>query len=154
MLSHLVTTSLHSIAAVIWVGGMFMAYRILRPSLMQIEPPHRLTAWSGVFQRFFVWVWTAIVVLVITGYLDWLNRFGSLESMPLYLHWMQWIGWVMIGLFTWLYFVPYAHFKTHIAEQNFPAAGQTLNHRIRPIIAINLSLGMIEIVIGASGAFW
>ena len=36
--------SLHVLAAVIWVGGMFFAWIVLRPvAASQLEPPARLT---------------------------------------------------------------------------------------------------------------
>ncbi len=53
----IVATSLHTVAAVLWVGGIFLAYRVLRPAAMALEPPQRLTLWADVFGRFFPWVW-------------------------------------------------------------------------------------------------
>ncbi len=49
----IVATSLHTVAAVLWVGGIFLAYRVLRPAAMALEPPQRLTLWADVFGRFF-----------------------------------------------------------------------------------------------------
>jgi len=64
-----VTITLHSLAAIIWVGGMFFAYMALRPSAAEVlEPPLRLTLWAKVFSKFFPWVWASIVVLFGTGY--------------------------------------------------------------------------------------
>ncbi|WP_343074980.1 hypothetical protein [sulfur-oxidizing endosymbiont of Gigantopelta aegis] len=46
--------TLHLLSAVIWVGGMFFAHMILRPSAVeQLEPPQRLPLWVAVFGRFF-----------------------------------------------------------------------------------------------------
>ena len=59
-------TLLHILAAVIWVGGMFFAWMILRPALgASLEAPQRLQLWSAVFPRFFVWVWLAVLLLPI-----------------------------------------------------------------------------------------
>ncbi|WP_232744801.1 CopD family protein [Thiomicrorhabdus sp. Kp2] len=146
--------ALHSLTAVLWVGGIFLAYRILRPAAMTLEPPIRLRLWVNVFSRFFPWVWLFIIVLVVTGYWDWSVSFGALETTPFYIHAMQIIGWVMIILFAWLYFVPFAKFKQLVADENFPLAGAIMNNQMRPIIAINLSLGVIEVIIGAAGPFW
>lgn len=44
---------LHSLAAAVWVGGMFFAYMALRPAAGALEPPQRLTLWRGTFDRFF-----------------------------------------------------------------------------------------------------
>ena len=48
-----IAIALHVIAAVLWVGGMFFAYLILRPTAATYDPRRRLTLWAGVFKRFF-----------------------------------------------------------------------------------------------------
>ena len=54
MLSAL-ATGFHAIAAVVWVGGMFFAYLVLRPAVGGITPPpERLKLWDRVFGRFFL----------------------------------------------------------------------------------------------------
>ena len=59
----------HTLGATIWVGGMFFAYLVLRPvAAGRLEPPARLSLWAGCFDRFFVWVWIAVVILPLTGY--------------------------------------------------------------------------------------
>ena len=146
--------TLHLLAAVFWVGGMFLAFRVLRPASLQLEPPARLNLWMGVFDRFFRWVWVFILLIVVSGYIDWIWRFGNLESIPLYLHLMQGIGWLMIVLFAWMYFVPFQAFKRAVEAQVFPEAGALLNNKIRPVIAINLTLGTLEIIIGSAGKFF
>ena len=60
--------ALHTLAAVIWVGGMFFAYLVLRPSAGALEPAIRLALWQRVFSRFFPWVWLSIVVLLASGF--------------------------------------------------------------------------------------
>jgi len=61
--------TLHLLAVVIWVGGMFFAYMALRPVAgTLLEPPVRQALWAGVFKRFFPWVWASIVVLLGTGF--------------------------------------------------------------------------------------
>lgn len=153
-LSTLLATSLHTVTSVLWIGGIFLAYRVLRPAAMQLEPSERLSLWMSVFNRFFPWVWGFILVLVVSGYWDWMVRFGGFEAAPFYLHVMHLIGWVMIFLFAWLYFVPFARFKNLVLSYDFAAAGQVMNSKMRPIIALNLFLGVAEAVIGASGPFW
>ena len=59
--------TLHLLAALIWVGGMFFAWMVLRPATATLQAPERLTLWLEVFRRFFVWVWIAVVALPITG---------------------------------------------------------------------------------------
>ena len=42
-----ISITIHIFAAIVWVGGMFFAYIILRPSLSDAEPPQRLALWGG-----------------------------------------------------------------------------------------------------------
>jgi len=45
--------TLHVLAAVVWVGGMFFAYMVLRQSVGPLEPAVRLALWHRVFRHFF-----------------------------------------------------------------------------------------------------
>ena len=56
--------ALHALAAVIWVGGMFFAYVVLRPSVAELAVPERLLLWRRVLGRFFTWVLGCIAVLL------------------------------------------------------------------------------------------
>src|SRR6266850_1815839 len=107
--------ALHILGAVVWVGGMFAIYVCLRPALGTLEPPQRMRLMRVTFQKFFPWVWVAILLLLASGY------------------WMA--------------------FKRAVDAADWPNAGGRLN-RIRQIIAVNLPLGLIVVVIGASGRFW
>ena len=71
----------------------------------------------------------------------------------LHVHLMQAIGWIMIALFAWLFQRPWLAFKRAVDAQDWPSAGTSLD-RIRQIISINLPLGLIVVLIGASGRFW
>ncbi len=68
---------LHVLAAIVWVGGMFFAYMVLRPSLGILEPPPRPRLWNTVFPRFFAWVWVAVIALPATGYAMVFTAFGG-----------------------------------------------------------------------------
>ena len=53
-----IAITLHLLAAVVWVGGMFFAYVALRPvAASLLPPPLRLPLWSQTVARFFPWVW-------------------------------------------------------------------------------------------------
>lgn len=147
------TIAAHGLSAVIWVGGMFFAYMCLRPSLVFMEPPQRLQLWAKVFQRFFVWVWIAAVVLPVTGYFQIIGVYGGFENVGLYMHIMHGLGWVMIGLFALLYFFPYRSFRAAIANEDWPGAAGDLN-TIRKIVGTNLILGLVVIIVATAGRFW
>jgi uncharacterized membrane protein len=145
--------ALHILGAVVWVGGMFAIYMSLRPALGTLEPPQRLKLMRVTFQTFFIWVWVAIVLLLASGYWMIFMTFGGFAGARLHIHLMQGIGWVMILLFVWLFHDPWLKLKRAVDAQDWPTAGANLN-RIRQIIAINLPLGLIIVVIGASGRYW
>ena len=75
-----ILVALHILAAVVWVGGMFFAYMVLRPSAGPLEPPARLALWQRVFGRFFPWVWASIAVLLISGYTMLFVHFGGFAA--------------------------------------------------------------------------
>lgn len=144
---------LHSLAAVIWVGGMFFAYMVLRPALGFMEARDRLKTWDGCFRRFFSWVWAAAVALPVSGYLQVFGVSGGFANMGLHVALMHWIGLVMIGLFAFLYFVPYRAYARAATADDWAAAGARLP-MIRRIVGTNLVLGLLTVAIGSSGRFW
>jgi uncharacterized membrane protein len=145
--------ALHILGAVVWVGGMFAIYVCLRPALGILEPPQRLRLMRVTFQKFFPWVWIAIVLLLASGYWMLFTTFGGFARAGSHIHLMQGIGWVMIALFVWLFHGPWLAFKRAVDAEDWPRAGASLT-RIRQIIAVNLPLGLLVAVIGASGRYW
>jgi uncharacterized membrane protein len=146
--------ALHALFATIWVGGMFFAYLVLRPSVPGIEPPpERLKLWSRVFPKFFHWVWIAVLILPLSGYWLMMDVFGGFAGSGPHIHLMHLTGWVMIALFAALYFIPYRSFKTAVSDEDWPGAVAKLD-TIRKIVGINLVLGLITLLAGASGRLW
>ncbi len=152
-MSYALLLSLHLLAALVWVGGMFFAHLCLRPAAVErLEPPQRLRLWEGVFQRFFLWVWLAIALLLGTGAGMAYGYLGSWAQQGWHVWAMQIIGVVMVLLFAWLYWVPYARLRQAIAAQAWPDGGAQLA-RIRAIVTINLLLGIALAVIAILGRF-
>ena len=146
-----VAIGLHILSAIIWVGGMFFAYVILRPvATRQLEPPARLTLWVACFDRFFVWVWLAVVILPVSGYWMLFVVVGGMANARLYIHLMQDVAWVMIGLFVYLYFVLYRRLEDAVGADDWRTGGQALT-MIRRIVATNLLLGLSTAVIATAG---
>ncbi|HLT01947.1 MAG TPA: hypothetical protein VK001_07200, partial [Geminicoccaceae bacterium] len=88
----------HALAAVIWVGGMFFAYMVLRQALGPIDPQARLTLWQNVFGRFFPWVWASIVALLLSGYGMLFFGLGGFAGAGVHVHVMQATGLLMMAL--------------------------------------------------------
>ncbi len=137
-----VAIALHLVAATVWVGGLFFAYVVLRPTTTLLEPPQRLQLWAGVFKKFFPWVWMSIVILLVSGYWLIFGWFNGFSSTPGYVHLMHLVGWIMILLFIYLYYKIYPLFKKAVAEQNWPDAAAVMN-RIRHVVLVNLVLGLL-----------
>lgn len=134
----------HLLAALVWVGGMFFAYLCLRPATSHLEPPQRLKLWVAVLQRFFPWVWGAVVLLPASGY--WLiMEMGGLSAVGVYVHLMQGLGIVMMLIFLHVYFVPYRRLRGLVASGAYPDAAKQLN-QIRLLVVTNLAIGMIIFV--------
>jgi uncharacterized membrane protein len=143
----------HLLAAVFWVGGMAFAYMVLRPSAGALEPAARLTLWRHVFARFLPNVAIAIVVLLVSGYGMQFIHYGGFRGVAQYVHLMQAIGIVMMLLYLHLVFAPWRRFRTAVDQGAWPDAAKHLNS-IRQIVAINLTLGVITILVGATGRYW
>lgn len=146
-----IAVTLHLLAAVVWVGGMFFAHMALRPAANALlEPPQRLPLMLAVFDRFFPWVWAAVAVLLGSGY--WVFILVYHGHAALYVHLMQGLGLVMMGLFTFLYVGPYRGMRAALGRGDLPAAATALA-RIRRIIATNLTLGLVTVALGGAGRF-
>ncbi len=148
-----ILVTLHVLAAVIWVGGMFFAYMVLRQSAGPLEPAVRLALWHRVFRRFFPWVWASIVLLLVSGYAMIFLYLGGFAGAGLHVHLMQGTGILMMLLFLHLFFVPWRRFRHAFERETFPEAAKALD-QIRRIVAINLVLGLVTVMVGASGRFW
>ena len=149
----LIALPLHILAAIIWVGGMFFAYMILRAvAASLLEPPARLALWSQVFKRFFPWVWAAIIVLLSSGLWMTFVEFGGMKNAGKHIHLMLTLGIIMMLLFLHLFFAYYRKLNTALAAKDIPAAEQQLN-KIRRMVGVNLILGLVTAVVASAGRF-
>lgn len=145
--------TLHLLSACLWVGGMFFAYFALRPvAAALLEPPLRLPLWAQSFRRFFVWVWAFVLLLPLSGYAMISLHYQGMANAPVSVHLMQLMGWLMIAIFIYLYFIPYKNMRTFLVDAKLPEAGKCLN-RIRQLVATNLALGISTIIIASLNRF-
>ena len=141
--------TVHAVAGMLWVGGIFFAYMALRPAAEGLAPPERLALWRRTFSRFFPWVWLFIGLLLASGYWDLFARFGGFGG-PRHLAVMHWVGLLMAALFTYLYFLPYRALGRALTAGDLAAAAAAMR-RIRPVMAINLGLGIFNTLVGVAG---
>lgn len=143
--------TLHILAAIIWVGGMFFAHIALRPAVNQLlEPPQRLPLMLKVFDGFFPWVWGSVLLILGSGYWMLFTRYTA--GMPLSLWFMATVGTLMAVIFIFIYGVPYRRMTAALRETDLPSAGAAMA-LIRRLIGTNLLLGLAVTVIAVSGKY-
>ena len=101
--------------------------------------------WVGIFGRFFPWVWVCVIGLLLTGQAM-ILQMGGMGAVGMQVHIMVAIGYVMAGIFAYLYFEPYASLKRAVAAQDWPAGGAAQD-RIRKLVVTNLTLGLLNIAL-------
>ncbi|NMY04980.1 hypothetical protein HBO12_18625 [Pseudomonas sp. WS 5059] len=142
--------TLHVLAALVWVGGMFFAWMILRPAAVAaLEGPARLKLWMNVFPRFFVWVWVAVLILPISGVGLLQLRFNGFETAPRYVQVMMGLYVVMTALFIRIQALQLPELRTAVAAEDWATGAQALG-RIRKLVGINLIVGLV--VVGVASA--
>lgn len=147
------TIGLHTLAALIWVGGMFFAHMVLRPSVTEMTASLRLALWRRVLPRFFKWVAISIAVLLATGYGVLLTGYrGGISGGNLHIDAMQIIGWIMVVLFAFVVVGPFGSLKRALDRNDLVAAAKAQG-LIRHVVLINLILGLFTTFIGAAGTF-
>jgi uncharacterized membrane protein len=144
--------ALHTLAAVIWVGGMLFIYVVLRPSTAAIDTETHVTLWHRVLSRYFTWVWFSIISLLGSGFAMVFFDFGGLTGLRLYIRAMMMIGTTMMALYLWLYCAPWRRFRQAFQATDWSAAERDLR-RIRTFVGVSLVLGLINVVVGASGRY-
>ncbi len=144
--------ALHVLAAVVWVGGMFFAWMVLRPAAVTaLEAPARLRLWSEVFPRFFIWVWLIVLVLPVSGVGMLQLHFGGFETAPKYVQVMMGLYLAMLALFVRVQALQLPQLKRAIAAEDWPAGGAVLG-KIRRLVGFNLLLGVAVVTVAATRA--
>jgi len=150
MTAFALTYSLHVLAALIWVGGMFFAWMILRPAaITALEGPARLKLWVEVFQRFFVWAWIAEEILPISGVGLLQMRFNGFETAPRYVQIMMGLYIVMVALFIRIQSLQLPELRKAVEAQAW-AEGAAVMGRIRRLVGCNLIVGLVLVTIAAA----
>jgi uncharacterized membrane protein len=142
---------MHLAGVIVWLGGMFFAYVCLRPTAVELfEPPQRLRLWRGVFARFFVWVWWAVLLIAASG-LIMLGQHGFAAA-PLGWHLMMASGLLMIGIYIYVATIPYAALVQAVEAEDWKSGGAALN-RIRQLVGTNLLLGVLTVGFATLGRY-
>lgn len=79
---YFVNVTIHVLAALLWLGGMFFLAAVGAPVLRKVEPPElRSALFRQLGEQFRLVGWTAILVLIVTGVVN--LHFRGLLSMAM-----------------------------------------------------------------------
>ncbi|MGD8690571.1 MAG: CopD family protein [Gammaproteobacteria bacterium] len=145
--------TLHTLSAVVWVGGMFFAWVCLRPAAGKLPADARQALWADVFRCFFPWVWVAVSIILLSGYGLIFGYFGGMAHAPIFVHVMQALGLTMMALFAHVFFAPYGRLRRAVAAGDVESGGRALA-QIRKLVGLNLLLGLAVVIIAVGGRFF
>lgn len=141
---------IHLLAVLVWVGGMFFSYVVLRPAAGEaLESPERMRLWNAVLRRFFNWAGAAIGAILITGFYL-IYQYGGIAHVASHVHIMLVLGLAMMAIYGYVFFACYVPFSLHVAKQRWEEAEERLG-RIRKLVALNLVLGLLTIFVVVIG---
>ncbi len=140
--------ALHILAATAWVGGMLYALVVLRPALGVLDPAPRLQLHMLTLKRFFLVVWHAMPIMLLTGWTMIGLAGWSMARLPWYVNVMQLLGLLMAAVFLYTYFAPFRRLRRAIRP------GPEMLERLRLLITLNLGLGVAVIVVASLGHMW
>lgn len=148
--------TVHLLAVVLWLGGMFFAHFCLRPAAMTLPPPQRVPLMAAALGRFFQAVAVAIALILGSG--GWMlwrvasvtRAAGGPFNMPLEWHVMVGLGIVMMAVFGHIRFALYPRLQRAVAASDWPAGGAALGS-IRGWVAINLTIGTVIVLVTLMG---
>lgn len=148
-----IAVTLHVLAAVIWVGGMFFAYFALRPAAQGFEPAVRLPLWTRTLSRFFFWVWISVLLLPASGYWMIFRVMGGMGHLPHYVNVMQGLALIMIMIYLHVFFAPYRRMRQAVVRGDWPDAARRLG-QIRKLVLLNLAIGLVTIAMAVWGSHY
>jgi uncharacterized membrane protein len=81
------------------------------------------------------------------------NIWGGFADAPKYIHAMNGLGIIMILIYMHVFFAPFKRLKNAVAIKDWPAGGKNLN-QIRQLVGINMSIGLVVILIASGGRYF
>jgi uncharacterized membrane protein len=144
---------LHLASAIVWLGGMTFTLFMLRPAALSVlEPQPRLRLMSATMGRFFIAVWVAVAVLLLTGLQMYgagaaaISRAGGSwqSTLPLGWHIMFGVGILMFLIYGHLYFSVYRKLQRAVVASDW-SLGATLFAKLQPLVMTNFALGWIAV---------
>lgn len=150
MLLDTIVNFFHSLATVLWIGGMLFMKLVLLPAQAAIDPPQRGRLMGAAAARFTMVAWTSVVVLLVTGLLktpagrlmDFDSRFGTALAIKHLLI----AAMIVIGLVISLGVVPKLKSLAPAPGQAPSAGFVQAQGRLDLLSAINTVLGLLVLL--------
>ena len=140
---------LHILATVIWVGGMFFAHVALRPVVVTLPPPVRFPLVTATLATFFRWVATAVVTIVVSGFMMIFAK-GGFAVVGAHVLVMTALGLVMASIYGFIVAVPFPRARAAVASGAWETAGPALI-QVRRLVGVNLVLGLVTLTVAILG---
>ena len=149
-----IAITLHVIAVIIWIGGMFLGVMAVRPTLAELDPALRTRIFAGIVGRFLPWVWAAVVTILGSGFYMVFTSFdGGLSGTPWFVRLMMGLGIFMMMLVGHVSFAPYKRLRRAIAAKDDALAAKAMK-QMGLVMTVNLGLGLIVILAAMMGAYF
>lgn len=144
--------TIHLLALIVWLGGMFFTLACLRPSLAAIDAPQRPRLMAAVMGRFLDAVGWAAALMLGTG-ATMMAQMGA-GAVPRSVHVMAALGVLMIGVYVFIRLRLYPRLRAAVggAALDGPAAAAALG-TIRMAVLANLAIGTAIVVLTQFAAF-
>lgn len=138
--------AVHLLSAIAWVGGMFFVLVVLGPSLAGLDAGPRLALLVLVFRRFFLVVWHAMPLMLISGLAMEYLFYGGVSTTPWPMQAMLGSGTVMAAIFVVIVVWPWAALRRALLQEDLPRAGEAAQ-RIRLLLSVDLVIGVLTAVV-------
>ena|SRR5947209_2332036 len=155
-MSYAILKSIHLLALIAWVGGMFFVLWCLRPAAGALEPALRIGLMRDALGRFLRVVLVAVLLVLATG-VGMLGKASRVSvnagigfNMPVDWHVMVTLGVVMMAIFVYIRYALYGQVERAADARDWPAAGAALG-RIRTLVIVNVMLAVVIVVVTRIG---
>ncbi|MCQ8241385.1 CopD family protein [Rhizosaccharibacter radicis] len=132
--------TVHLLGMATWIGGGAYALFVLNPSLRLLDNTQRVSIQLQTLKRYFLLVWHAMPLVLISGWLMLFFREGGFANPDWHLHAMQGLGLLMAAVFLYAFFGPFRKARRAIRPQ--PA----LFDRLRGLVTLSVFLGILVVI--------
>jgi uncharacterized membrane protein len=147
-----VVISIHTMATIIWLGGLFFLCVILQKGTRQLDLTTGLSLWHQLLSRFFMWGWIGMILILFSGISMIFLEFGGFSGVPPVHRVNMLIGIPAILLYVYLYFQPWQSFRRAMLKGESNVAESSIR-RVRLVMSVILALGIIASVVSLAGRF-